>query len=75
MSLCHWKLKKWTEMRANLETFLLEIDKKNTKAWYRLFVALENLTEYEKISSDIENLKKEIPDLMERCPEIRKIEL
>ena len=73
-SLCHWKLEKWTEMRTNLEIFLEEIDKKNTKAWYRKFIALEKLTEYGRISKDLENLKSEIPDLMTKCPEILKVE-
>ena len=73
-SLCHWKLGKWTEMKNNLATFLEEIDSKNTKAWYRMFIALEKLTEYEKISKEIESLKAKIPDLMEKCPEIQKIE-
>ena len=74
LSLCQWKLEKWPEMRANLETFLEEIDSKNTKAWYRKFIALEKLTEYGRISKDIEKLKNEIPELMAKCPEIEKVE-
>ena len=71
ISLCHWKLGNWSMLKKSCEK-VLEVDKTNEKAFYRLALAEFKMLNFEEALEVLGKSKSDAPEVEELRADIKK---